>query len=278
MRFGLNFPLAGKFSDLEATSELAKEAEVAGWDGCFVWDHLRIADAKSVADPWMALALIAQATSRITIGPLVTPLYRRHLGKLAQETVTLDHLSNGRLVMGVGLGSDEFGEISAFEGPLDDVVRAKMLDEGLEILTGLWTGKRFIFNGEYYRIRDAQNVPACYQSPRIPVWIAASWQRKRPMRRAARFDGVVAVRGDMRSSLTATAVGEMVSYINGFRDSGSPFDIVHFGQTADLLAGDARAYVASYAGVGVTWLVETIPFDTESIEQTRRRIRRGPPV
>ena len=162
MRFGLNFPLAGIFSNLRVTTELAREAEASGWDGFFVWDHILIDGAHSVADPWLALALIADATSRLVIGPLVTPLYRRHPAKLAQETVTLDHLSNGRLILGAGLGSDEFSEISVFGGPLDDVIRAQLLDEGLEILAGLWTGKQFSFDGDHYHIQDAQMVrPPC---------------------------------------------------------------------------------------------------------------------
>jgi alkanesulfonate monooxygenase SsuD/methylene tetrahydromethanopterin reductase-like flavin-dependent oxidoreductase (luciferase family) len=263
---------------LRVTTELAREAEASGWDGFFVWDHILIAGAQSVADPWLALALIADATSRVVIGPLVTPLYRRHLGKLAQETVTLDHLSNGRLILGAGLGSDVLNEISAFGGPLDDVIRAHMLDEGLEILTALWTGKRFSFDGQHYHIHDAQIVPASLQSPRIPVWIAASWRRKGPMRRAARFDGVVAVRGDMRSSLSPAAIGEMVTDIRGLRASNDSFEVVHFGQIADLQANEARDHVASYAKVGVTWMVETMPFAIGSLDQVRARIRRGPPT
>src|ERR1700759_1609985 len=145
MRFGLSFPLAEQLSDVAAAAELAREAEAAGWDGFFVWDHLSLAGAQPIADPWQALALIAQATRRIRLGPLVTPLYRHHPAKLALETITLDHLSRGRLIMGAGLGSDLFHEISAFGGPLDDMLRAEMLDEGLAILTGLWSGQPFSF-------------------------------------------------------------------------------------------------------------------------------------
>ena len=145
MRFALNLPLAGIFSDISLVAQLAKEAEASGWDGCFVWDHLRLTGTTSNADPWLALALVAHETTRIKLGPLVTPIFRRHLGKLAQETTTLDHLSNGRLIMGIGLGSDEFGEISAFGGPIDDLIRSEMLEEGLEILTRLWDGERVSF-------------------------------------------------------------------------------------------------------------------------------------
>jgi alkanesulfonate monooxygenase SsuD/methylene tetrahydromethanopterin reductase-like flavin-dependent oxidoreductase (luciferase family) len=278
VRFGLNFPLSGLFSDISLVSELAKEAEACGWDGCFVWDHLRIAGTESNSDPWLALALIVHATNRITIGPLVTPIFRRHLGKLAQETVTLDHLSNGRLIMGIGLGSDEFGEISAFGGPLDDLVRSEMLDEGLQILTEFWSGQRVTFEGKHYRIRDAQILPACFQSPRIPIWVAASWGRKRPMRRAARFDGLVTVRGDMASSLTPAATEEMVSYVRGIRTSRSPFEVVHFGHIGEVPVDEVRTYVESYADAGVTWWIETFAFGSQDIDQIRAQIRRGPLV
>jgi alkanesulfonate monooxygenase SsuD/methylene tetrahydromethanopterin reductase-like flavin-dependent oxidoreductase (luciferase family) len=106
MHFGLSFPLACQLNDIAAVAELAREAEVAGWDGCVVWDHLKLIGTQPLADPRTALALIAHATQRIRFGPLVTPLFRRNPSKLALETVTLDHLSKGRLILGLGLGSD----------------------------------------------------------------------------------------------------------------------------------------------------------------------------
>jgi alkanesulfonate monooxygenase SsuD/methylene tetrahydromethanopterin reductase-like flavin-dependent oxidoreductase (luciferase family) len=275
MRFGLNTPLSGIFNDLSVLPDMAREAEASGWDGFFVWDHLSIAGVQRLADPWMALALIAQATDKIRVGPLVTPLYRRHPAKLAFETVTLDHLSNGRLIMGAGLGSDMFGEISAFGGPLDDKVRAQMLDEGLAVLIGLWTGEPFYFEGKHYHLKHAQVSPACMQVPRIPIWIAASWQRTAPMRRAARYEGMVAVRGDL-GLLSPAQIKEMAVYAQGFRPSDTPFDIVHFGSTIELQPLEARELIASYAQAGVTWWIETLPIEAR-LDQARRRIRLGPP-
>ncbi|HTT75482.1 MAG TPA: LLM class flavin-dependent oxidoreductase [Candidatus Binataceae bacterium] len=277
MRFGLDIPLTGVFSDLTVVANVAQEAEAYGWDGCFVWDHLRIAGTRQLADPWLALALIAQATKRIRFGPLVTPLFRRHLGKLAYETVSLDHLSDGRLVFGVGLGSDVFGEISAFGGPLDDRVRAEMLDEGLTVLTGLWSGQPFDFEGKHIRIKRAQVNPPCLQSPRIPIWIAASWRHKRPMRRAARYDGVVPVRGDLSGPLTPEEVREMGAYIKGFRSADNAFDVLHFGLTNGLQPADARKLAASYGLAGVTWWIETLPLEAQ-LDQVLERVRLGPPL
>ena len=98
MRFAIDLPISGEYSEPRLLMRLAAEAEDTGWDGCFLWDHLHIRGAVPVADPWMALAAIAVATSRIRSGPLVTPIFRRYPWKLARETVTLDRLSGGRLI------------------------------------------------------------------------------------------------------------------------------------------------------------------------------------
>jgi alkanesulfonate monooxygenase SsuD/methylene tetrahydromethanopterin reductase-like flavin-dependent oxidoreductase (luciferase family) len=157
-------------------AELAAEAEQRGWDGFFVWDHIRYsAPVRAVADPWIALAAIASATSRLRIGPMVTPLSRRRVHKLARETVTLDHLSDGRLTLGVGLGSDRNDELAPFGEVVDARERARLLDDGLERLAAFW-------GGEFQ--------PPPVQQPRIPVWVAVRWPNRRPLARAARWDGV----------------------------------------------------------------------------------------
>jgi alkanesulfonate monooxygenase SsuD/methylene tetrahydromethanopterin reductase-like flavin-dependent oxidoreductase (luciferase family) len=169
MKFAFDTPQFGAFADPRLLAQLAHEAEDAGWDAFFLWDHIQVGWPDPVADPWIALAAIAMATSRILIGPIVTPLYRRHPWKLARETVTLDHLSGGRVVLGVGLGDDVFGEIRTFDGPMDPRTRAAMLDEGLAVLLGLWSAEKFSFEGAHYTIRDAQFLPAPLQKPRIPI-------------------------------------------------------------------------------------------------------------
>ena len=162
--------------DPNRLAELAASAEAHGWDGFFVWDHVRYrAPVRAIADPWVALAAVAAATDRIRLGPLVTPIARRRVQKLARETVTLDHLSRGRLVLGVGLGSDRYGELAPFGEVVDPRERARLLDEGLERLASYW-------GGEF--------EPAPVQAPRIPVWVAARWPNRRPLRRAAHWDGL----------------------------------------------------------------------------------------
>jgi alkanesulfonate monooxygenase SsuD/methylene tetrahydromethanopterin reductase-like flavin-dependent oxidoreductase (luciferase family) len=167
-----------ELSEPRVVSELAARAERRGWDGFFVWDHVAYAPpVRALADPWVTLSAVATATERVTIGPLVTPLPRRRIHQLARETTTLDRLSGGRLVLGVGIGSDATGEFNPerFGEEGEPRERARLLDDGLERLTAYW---------------DGEFEPRPVQQPRIPVWVAAVWPNRRPLRRAARWDGV----------------------------------------------------------------------------------------
>ena len=155
MRFAIALPIFGQYCDPRLLGELARDAENAGWDGCFIWDHIHVGNSEPVADPWIALATIALATERIRIGPMVTPLYRRYPWKLARESVSIDHLSGGRLILGVGLGGDWFGEISTFDGRLPIMNAPKCWMKGLEILLGLWSGDSFAFNGTHFRVENS---------------------------------------------------------------------------------------------------------------------------
>jgi alkanesulfonate monooxygenase SsuD/methylene tetrahydromethanopterin reductase-like flavin-dependent oxidoreductase (luciferase family) len=277
MRSGICFALHGPFSDVALIADLAQAAEDAGWDGCFVWDHLQFGHPDSVADPWVALTAIALATRKVRIGTVVTPLFRRQLPRLARETATLDHLSGGRLVLGVGSGTDLFGEISTFAGPMDDRVRAEMLDEGLTVLTGLWTGANFSFEGKHFRVRNARFLPAPLQSPRIPIWVAGTWPRKPPFRRAARYDGTVPVLGNLKGSLSPDQVKKLIAYVARFRSPGLPFEVVVSGSTVETSADHDRESVAPYAQAGATWWLETFVPWRYSLDEVRRRIDRGPP-
>jgi alkanesulfonate monooxygenase SsuD/methylene tetrahydromethanopterin reductase-like flavin-dependent oxidoreductase (luciferase family) len=276
VRFAIDFPLSREYSDPGLLAELAHGAENAGWDGCFVWDHIQVGQGEPLADPWITLAAIAVATARIRLGPMVTPLFRRHPWKVARETVTLDRLSNGRLILGVGLGSDAFGEISTFGGPLDDRARAEMLDESLAIITGLWQGTRFSFQGKHYRVEQTQFLPTSVQSPRIPIWIAGTWPHKDPFRRAAHYDGAVPVAGDFSSSLKPADIARVVEFIYRTRNGDAPFDVAHFGNTSGDSEQD-RNIIAAYASAGATWWIEAIDPAHHSLAEVRRCIREGPP-
>jgi alkanesulfonate monooxygenase SsuD/methylene tetrahydromethanopterin reductase-like flavin-dependent oxidoreductase (luciferase family) len=278
MRFGISLSTFGAYADPRLLADLAREAEDAGWDGCFVWDHIQFRWLQRVADPWVALTAVVLATKRIRIGTLVTPLYRRHPWKLARETVTLDHLSQGRMVLGVGLGSDIFSEISALGQPLDDQVRARMLDEGLAVLTGLWTGKAFSFAGTHFQVNEASFIPAPLQQPRIPIWVAGTWPRRPPFRRAARYDGVIPVTGDIRSVLSPEQLGELVAYVARNREGGNVegFEVVYSANTPAESGDQAREIMAAYATAGATWWLESMLPWQRSPQHARDRIRRRP--
>jgi alkanesulfonate monooxygenase SsuD/methylene tetrahydromethanopterin reductase-like flavin-dependent oxidoreductase (luciferase family) len=176
LRQGLYVAPFDELADPRALITLAVEAEEHGWDGFFLWDHIRYRPpVRAVADPWIALSAIAAHTERLRLGPLVTPLSRRRVHKLARETATLDHLSQGRLVLGVGLGSANNGELEPFGEIVDARERAQKLDDGLSRLSEFWAG---------------EFEPRPLQEPRIPIWVAARWPHRRPLRRAARWDGI----------------------------------------------------------------------------------------
>ena len=173
MRFGLFIPIFGDYADARVLASLAREAETSGWEGFFLWDHVFTDWPDRLIDPWVALTAIALNTEHIRLGTLVTPLPRRRPWKLARETVSVDHLSRGRLTLGVGLGVN-IEEFDYLGEPRDLKVRAAMLDEGLEILTGLWQGKAFHYTGKHYQIQEALFMPSPVQNPRIPIWVAGS--------------------------------------------------------------------------------------------------------
>ena len=258
MRFGLYLPIFGEYADVRVLSALAQDAETAGWEGFFLWDQVFMEWPERLVDPWVALTAIALSTKNIRLGTLVTPVPRRRPWKLARETVTLDHLSNGRLTLGVGLGEyvQEFDDLGE---PSDLKVRAAMLDEGLQVLTGLWQGQPFSFAGEYYRIREALLMPTPVQQPRIPIWVAGQWPNKAPFRRAAHWDGVFPLnRDDYMNDLSPEQFKDIHSYIDEQRSAEEPFELVLKRNKVAKDRSEDLVEVAAYEKVGVTWWVEGI--------------------
>jgi alkanesulfonate monooxygenase SsuD/methylene tetrahydromethanopterin reductase-like flavin-dependent oxidoreductase (luciferase family) len=179
MRYAIDLPNFGDYSDPRFLADLARETEVHEWDGFFIWDHILAPGVTPVADTTVTLAAIALETHRIRFGPMVVPLPRRSPWKVAREAATLDRLSNGRLILGIGAGGDWFGALSAFGLSVDDVVRAEQLDEGLAILSALMSGEEGAHEGKHYKLKSTRFLPAPMQE-RIPIWIAATWPRPRP--------------------------------------------------------------------------------------------------
>src|SRR4051794_41208189 len=235
--------------DPNVVARLAARAEERGWDGFFVWDHIRYSPpASAVADPWVTLAAVASATERLRLGPLVAPLSRRRGHKVARETVTLDALSGGRLVFGVGLGSDNHGELEPFGEVEDPRERARMLDTGLRRLSAYWGGE---FD------------PPPVQQPRIPVWVAGRWPARRPVRRAARWDGLFPI-----ELPGPDALAELAADVRELRHgSTAPFDLV--------VENPPATDLGPWEAAGATWCLTG--FDSTPKEaEVRQAIDAGP--
>jgi alkanesulfonate monooxygenase SsuD/methylene tetrahydromethanopterin reductase-like flavin-dependent oxidoreductase (luciferase family) len=277
LRFAINTPNFGVYGDARVLAELAHEAEEAGWDGFFLWDHIGSGPdwPDPFADPWIALTAMALATQRIKLGPLVTPLPRRRPWKVAREAVTLDHLSNGRLILGVGIGTDRVREFSCFGEDGSDRLHGELLDEGLDVLTRLWSGETFSYTGTHYQLTNARFLPTPLQQPRIPIWVAGIWPNKKPFRRASQWDGVCPIANNRE--LTPQDYRELTAYVGSQRASATPFDILCAGQTTGTDRARDAATVRPFAEAGATWWQEAFDWQ-HSLEQVRTRIRQGPPV
>lgn len=281
MKYAIDVPNFGDYGDPKTLVELAREAEAAGWDGFFIWDHivLDLAMREPMLDVWIALAAIAASTERIKIGPMITPVARRRPWKLARETVTLDRLSNGRLIFGAGLGHPPEAEFDLFGETPHAKVRAQKLDEGLAVMTGLWSGQPFHYDGGYFNIAEVTFLPKPVQEPRIPVWIAGIWPNKRPFRRAAKWDGVVPITvgaDGLPTQPTVDDVRQIRAYVAKHRPSGEPFDVAIGGETPADRVG-AAGVVQPYADAGVTWWIEQVNAWSGPLDEMRDRVRQGPP-
>jgi alkanesulfonate monooxygenase SsuD/methylene tetrahydromethanopterin reductase-like flavin-dependent oxidoreductase (luciferase family) len=278
----LYLPPFGDLSDPRLIADLAAEAEAAGWDGVFLWDHVlrKREQVVDVADPWICLAAIAMATSTVRLGPLVTPPTRRRPIKLAREICTLDHLSRGRLTMGFGLGVDSGGELSKFGEETDPRIRADRMDEALTLLHGWLVDGHVDFHGEHFTSDDVLFGPRPVQSPRPPFWFAVRGQvaseaspkgqhhqavrgraaseaspksehhqavrgtSVRPARRAARYEGIFPIEMDLDS------VKRLLELIVTERGSLDGFDVV---LSNNAESGTPATNEEAFAA-GATWI------------------------
>lgn len=255
MKYCVDVPNFGGWSDPREFAEFARQVEEAGWDGISVWDHILVSDESMVADPWIMLAAAAMTTERIRLMTMVTPLPRRHPWKLARECVSLDLLSEGRLTLGVGIGWPTDPEFTRFGGETDLRVRADMLEEGLDILTGLWTGEPYEFHGDHYEVGRSTFLPRPIQRPRIPIWAAAMWPKRRPIRRAVKWDGLAPIifnpDTEEFGEPTPAVIEEIATFAFSQRESEEPFDIAIAGTHAP--GEDLSDYLSQLEAVGVTW-------------------------
>ncbi|MHA7957857.1 LLM class flavin-dependent oxidoreductase [Streptomyces sp. L500] len=287
MRFSVNVPNFGDFSDARNVATLAVAAEEAGWDGVFLWDHVvhRKDFPRPVGDPWMLLTAAALATTRIRLGTLVTPVPRRRPHQLARQVATLDRISGGRVVFAAGLGGPVEDEYGSFGEPTDEVLLAERLDEGLGLLEEYWTGEPVTHHGRHFHADDVALLPAPVQRPRPPVWIAGFWPHRRPMRRAARWDGAVPL-FESAGHGSAPAVGELrdlVAYVHRHRPDDrrdAPFEVVVGGVSPGQDAAAARDVVGPLLDAGATWWDERLPLRDPRLSHlgtVLRRTEQGPP-
>jgi alkanesulfonate monooxygenase SsuD/methylene tetrahydromethanopterin reductase-like flavin-dependent oxidoreductase (luciferase family) len=246
-------------ADPRVIGDLAAEAEEAGWEGFFVWDHLQYGDrVGAIADPWICCAAVALRTERMVFGPMVTPLPRRRPQVLARQAASLAVLSGGRFVLGLGIGDDWVGEFGGYGDETEPKVRGRMLDEGLEVLTGLLSGEVVDHDGEHYVARDVRFRP----SPAVPIWLAGRFPNKAPLRRAAKHDGFFVIGLDGPDDLAAVS-GDLATH-----DPAPGFDLV-----VDLQPDQD---VAPWLDRGASWVLTRIgPYDLD-LDDVRRIIRAGP--
>jgi len=270
MKYGVyisNFALQGNPNEF---LELAIAAEDAGWDGFFMWDHNYAGKDELIADPWITLAAIAVRTEKIRIGTTVTPLPRRRPQVVAREVATLDILSNGRFILGVGLGGSFENDYRAFGEGIDLKVRAEKLDESLAILEGLWSGEPFSFYGKHYTIDEVTFNPRPIQQPRVTIWCAGTWPIKAPFRRAARYDGVFPL--SMSEDMSLEEYSDVVNYVKNLRGSMKDFDVIIIGATT----GDEKvSWIDESESLGCTWYLEVMMGD--DFNKFMERILKGPP-
>lgn len=264
MRFSVTFGAVGPGRDPGGLAELARMAEDCGWDGVFLEDYLAYQGDTSqpTYDPWICLAAMASATSRIKLGTTVTPVPRRRPWKLAAEAVALDHLSNGRLILGVGIGDPGDPFLAGAGEPTDPRVLAEMLDESLEIITALWTGQPVHHDGKHYRLAGAQLTARPVQHPRIPIWVGGNLLIPSVRRRILRWDGSTAYKGPTTASqkMTPEDVSSLVAERN------EPLDV-------KVRVGDGDP--AAYAEAGATWCGRWIAPGSRA--EAEAILRSGPP-
>jgi len=246
--YGINVPNFGDYHSPRVLADLAVSAEEAGWDGFFIWDHIE--GEMPFCDPTVALSAIALQTERIRLGAMITPLPRRRPWKVAREMA-------------------KFGEEPEAR------VRAEKLDESLDIITGLWSGELFSYEGNHYNLEEVTFQPRPLQEPRIPIWVGGFWPNRPPFRRAARYDGVYPAM-NWPDTLTTAHLRTLLEYIGRHRKATLPYDVIVGGSTP----GDPKKgaeVVGPWVEAGATWWSEDINGWRGSLEEMRERIRQGPP-
>lgn len=272
MRYGFVLPGGSPREQVEA----AVTAERVGWDAIFAYE------APYGPDAWGLLSAMAERTSRIRLGSMLTPLPWRRPWKVASQVATLDQLSNGRAILAVGLGAPEVGLI----GPPDveeRSTRAALLDEGIDLIDALWSGTGH-FAGTHFKL-DIRESPLAtirpVQRPRPPIWVVGAWPRPKSMRRVLRCDGLLPnVMDPEFRPATPDDIRAMIKWLDAHGGRRPGFDVVTEGETPDDPAA-AAAIVRPWADAGCTWWLEARWVAPEGVDHAavvRERLAAGPPA
>ncbi len=254
--------------------------EAEGWDSLWLPDHLSTpnpnAEPGDFLEAWMALAAMAQLTSRVRLGVLVSSNTFRHPAVLAKMAVTVDHISNGRLDLGVGAGwfEREHQEFGLELPPIGE--RVSRFAEALALIDEFLTNDLTTFEGEFYQLKDAPNRPTPVQSPRMPIMVGA--HGKRTIGIAARYADIWNSRGTVEEMAERTAMVDAAATRVG-RDPGSIVrSVSYFPARTDARPWESVdafvAWVEQYRAVGYTdFLFEAPgPADRETASRIARDV------
>src|ERR671917_925718 len=272
MRYGIVMSNLDDYADPRLAVRLARATEEAGWEAFFVWDHLGFVWGSASSDPWITLSAVAVSTTHLKLGTAITPLARRRPQLVANALASLDLLSGGRMIFGAGLGGVR-EEFTAFGEPGDAKERARMLDEGLTVLDGLWSGEPLTHHGQHYHLENVSLAPLPLQRPRIPIWIGG--EGAPALRRVARWDGWLApaTNPDGSPSKSPARIAEMVAEVQRHRTVDAPFEVAVDGHSE---TGDpTRPHV--YGAAGATWWLEIIHGMRGPLDEMIARVEAGPP-
>jgi alkanesulfonate monooxygenase SsuD/methylene tetrahydromethanopterin reductase-like flavin-dependent oxidoreductase (luciferase family) len=277
MRFGVFVPPFAEFAEPRRVVALSTAAEASGWDGVFLWDHMLAFPGMAVADPWVVMAAMAAATQRIRLGALVTPLPRRRPWVLSRQMATLDQLSNGRLIGGIGLGDDGWTEFSSFGEAVEPVTRGEMLDEALELVQRFLTGEPVSFDGRHYTVHSPALLPTPVQQP-LPLWGAVRWPNRKPLARIAKLQGCFPI-FHTSGGLPPPEPADIAALRDALIERGAQADI-DIAVRCELAAADRARLpeiLASLEASGVTWMLEAIAPGTAP-DVVSRIVASGPPA
>lgn len=262
--------------DVTDLMEYGVAAEDAGWDGVFLSDSI----TWGYTEPFTSLAGIAARTDRLQLGTWLTPIPRHQPWQLAHELAALDQLSDGRVLLGGGLGTPS--EHTTFGPPSNAEHLGEKYNEALEIITGLWRGETFSFHGDHYIVDELELATSPAQDPRIPIVLGGWWPNKKPFQRAARWDGTMpnwpamtesgeGPQGEQATGTVEEELRDMLEYYHELTDDSG--EIILPLEPANASA----SYQDTCKELGVTWFLDTTSFEPSEYEQNMERIREGPP-